>query len=503
MTTFSHPTRRFTTAGRPVRVAALTGTAAVVGVAGGRVAISHYGLPAVELLIVVPLLVYVATRPFVGCVLLALMMASVFSYGVLPRASLPGHPPINIADILLVIVVGGTLWRRPWHTWPPAVQRFSWVLALLVLLALPPTIRLAALGHNEFRSAVLGLKTLLYVAVALTIALECSQRLWKPLVSAAIAFAALISIMSLLAAASSGFAHLLTSLDANAVQNAAALGGTARVRLQGLFFVYAMVFPTLVMVFIARDRWRIWRIASLLLMIAAVGVSLNRNMYFGGAVGLLVTVLIGGPRLRHRVLISLVTVVAILAIVVESAVVPAATNEVAQRAQSAVSSQVVSTNSAQARSDEFSHAVTTIAQNPWYGVGWLQSYGSYDGHTPRQGVEDWYLHIATDLGIPVALVWLSLPACLLWYGVTRARVAAEPTDRALIAAGVGAVSALLLSCLVGTYLQEPDSMLMFGVACGLLLAASLRAAPRGAMPIPAGGGLSPGLHGSQSGFGPS
>jgi hypothetical protein len=491
MTTFSHPTRQLN-AGRPVRIAALACVAAVVGVAGGRVAISHYGLPAIELLVFLPLLMFVATRPFVGCVLLLLVMASVFSYGALPRATLPGHPPINVADILLIVVVGGTLWRRPWHTWPPAVQRFSWVLALLLLVALLPTIRLSLMGRTDFRFAVLGFKTLLYVSVAVTVALECSQGLWRPLVGAAIAFAAVLSIMSLLAAASSGFANVLTNLDANAVQHAGALGATARIRLQGLFFVYAMLLPTLAMVFIARDRWRIWRIAALLLMIAAVGVSLNRNMYFGGAIGLLVAVLIGGPRLRHQVLISVVSVVAILAIVVESAVLPAATAEIAQRAQSALSSQVLATNSAQTRSDEFSHALTAIGQNPWYGVGWQQFYGSYDGHTPREGVEDWYLHIATDLGIPVALVWLLLPAVLLVYGVKRARLAAEPSDRALIGAGVGAVVSLLLSCLVGTYLQDPDSTLMFGIACGLLLAASLRARPREAKSPPGRGTAGPG-----------
>jgi zinc transporter ZupT len=46
----------------------------------------------------------------------------------------------------------------------------------------------------------------------------------------------------------------------------------------------------------------------------------------------------------------------------------------------------------------------------------------------------------------------------------------------MVAACVGALVALLLSCLVGTYLQDPNSMTAFGFTCGLLLAAGMRAA---------------------------
>jgi glycosyltransferase involved in cell wall biosynthesis len=477
MTTFSLSRRR-TSLGGPTRVVIVAGVAAVVGLAAGRVAISHYGLPAIELIIIGPILAAVTTRPFVGCLLLLVVMASVFSYGALPRVTLPGHPPINVADVLLVAVVGGTLWRRPWPTWPPAVRRFAGMLLILLLLALLPTIRLAVLGHSDFREAVLGFKTLLFVAIALTVALECREELWRPLINAAIAFAAIVAIMSLLAAAWGGFAHLLTNIDANAVLSASDLGGTARIRLQGLFFVYAMSIPTLVIILSVRDRWRSLRIAALLLMIAAIAVSLNRNMYFGDGVGLLVTILVGGPRVRHRVLLTTLTALVTLVIVVESAVLPAVTTEIGQRAQSALSSQVLSSNSAQARSDEFTHALTTIGHNPWYGVGWFQPYGSLNLNTPRLGVEDWYLDIATDLGIPVALAWLLVPGSLLWYAVRRARLAAQPAERALVAAGAGSVTALLLSCLVGSYLQDPDTMLMFGLACGFLLAAALRARPR-------------------------
>jgi O-antigen ligase len=466
--------------GALTRALLLACAAGVVGVMCGRVAISHYGVPAIDVLVAAPVLIFVLPRPFAACMLLLVLLASALFYTALPRANVPGHPPINIGDILLVATVGATMWRRPWRVWPPPVRRVYVVTALMLLLALIPMVILAVRGHSQFRDAIAGYKDLLYIAVALTVALELSERLWWPLVNAAIVLSVIVSILSLLAAASGSVGHLLTSVDAGAVTSVSrAVGGTSRIRLPGLFLVYGMTIPTLVLVLLVKDRWRSLRVAALLLMIGAIAVSLNRNMYFGGVAGLLVALLVGGGPLRFRFLISAVTIAAIVTLVVQSTVAPAVTAEISTRAQSALSAQVLSSNSAQARADEFSHALNSIAHHPWTGVGWFQNYGSYDGGTPRLGVEDWYLHLATDLGIPVALAFLLIPAVLLSYGLGRARRAAAPLDRALVAAGMGALVALLLSCLVGTYLQDPNSMTAFGFICGFLLAAALRATPKG------------------------
>jgi hypothetical protein len=295
------------------------------------------------------------------------------------------------------------------------------------------------------------------------------------MLNAVIVLSALVAVLSILAAASGALGHLLTSVDATAVTAAGvATGTTSRIRLPGLFLVYAMTIPTLVIVLLVKDRWRYGRLVALLLMIAAIGVSLNRNMYYGSVAGLLVTLLLGGTQLRYRFLLTIVTIAAITALVVETTVAPAVTTEISTRAQSALSTQVLSTNSAQARADEFSHALISIKQHPWIGVGWFQNYGSYELGVPRQGVEDWYLDVATDLGIPVALAFLGTVGILLAYGVGRARRAVVSLDRAMVAAATGALTALLLSCLVGTYLQDPDSMTAFAFTCGLLLAAGMR-----------------------------
>jgi hypothetical protein len=240
-----------------------------------------------------------------------------------------------------------------------------------------------------------------------------------------------------------------------------------------------MCIPTLVMILTVKDRWRPLRIGALLLMIVAIAVSLNRNMYFGGAVGLLVAVLIGGSQLRYRVILTAAVAVACTVLVVES-VKPAATTEIAQRAGSALSSQVLSSGSAQARALEFHFAFLSISRHPLDGVGWLQDYGldSGTGSGPRVFVEDLYIHMATDYGVPAAIAFLLVPGFLLLYGIRRASSAANPIDRAVLAGAVGALVALLLSCLVGTYLQSPDSTASFAAVCGLVLGAGLRATPR-------------------------
>jgi hypothetical protein len=464
------------------RTLLLIGAAGVLGLISARVATSHYGTTAIEALIGIPALIILWPRPLLGCAVLLALLATVFPYGALPRLHLPGHPPISIADVLLAVVVGGTIWRRPWRTWHPEARRWCLAFGLLMVLVVVVSIPVAVHGHDAARSSILGLKNLLYIALALTIALELSERRWRTLLDTAIAVAAAVSVLSIAAAASGAVAHVLTNISSQAVMDIS-LGGplstTSRVRLPGLFFAYAMFIPTVVIAMTVRDRWRTLRILALLLMVGAIAVSLNRNMYFGSLIGLVVTMVVGGPRLRHRMLFAAAVVVASAVLIVES-VKPAAATEVAQRATSALSSQVLSSGSAEGRRIEFRFALSSIGRHPWDGVGWLQDYG-FDSAVlgQRVYVEDLYLHLATDYGIPAALAFLLVPGMLLAYGVRRARGAADPADRALVAAAIGAVVALMLSCLVGTYLQAPDSTISFGVACGLLLAAAIRAAPRG------------------------
>ncbi len=470
----------------PLRSVALAAGAVVFGLICGRVAVSHYGIDLIAVLVGVPLLVVIARRPFLALVCVLGVLASVASYNALPRIPLPGHPPINLGDVAVLAAVGGTLWRRPWRFWPTPARRFALALLAVIALASISSIRISLESATEARAAVLGYKLLIYLAVALTIGLELSGKQWWKLLDVMVAFAALVSILSIAGFAVGPVRHVLISLNGTSATTAAqslASGGSStvgatgfRIRLPGLYFVYVMAIPTLVLALMLRDRWRPWRLATVALIVAAIGLSLNRDMYIGVVVGLLVTALLGGRMIRHRVVFAVAATVLTVLVFVLSSVVPAVTRQVATRAGSALSpSQVTTSNSVQGRAVEFSYGLKSIAAHPLDGIGWFQGYGYYIGGEAQIGVENLYLDLALDYGIPAAVVWLLIPGGLLVFGVLSALRARRSVDRALVAAFVGSMVAALLSLLVGSYLQDQASAIGFAALCGLLIGAGLRA----------------------------
>jgi hypothetical protein len=466
--------------GRVPAVLAILAGAALIGVICGRVASSHYGTAAIEAMIGLPVLLAVAQRPALAVIALLALVSSIFSYDTLPRVNLPGHPPINVADLLLLAAVGGTIWRRPWRTWPPIARSYAAALIVLLAVASVATIKTSLVGSVQAREALLYYRDLMYLAAALTVAIELSGRLRRTFLNAAIALAAAVSVLSIAAAASSGIANELLKLDPISVLTGAATsaGSTARIRVSGLYLVYAMVIPTLVMVIFERDRGRWLRIAALGLMVGAIGVSLNRNMYVGVLVGLIIAALLGGPRLRFRVgLIGVAAIVALTLIAVTS-IAPAVSSQIGKRASTALSpGQVLQSGSFTDRTYELSYALPAIGRHPLTGVGPRQPYGALlDLYTqqPRFFVQNFYIDLATDYGLPTALAFLLIPGLCLWYGVKALRLASGQYNRAMLAAGIGTLVALLLSLVVGTYLQDPSSTAAFAVACGLLLSTGIQ-----------------------------
>jgi O-Antigen ligase len=448
-----------------------------------RIAISHYGVAAIEGIVAVPVFVVIAQRPLLGVGLLLALMCSVFSYSFLPRLNMPGHPPINLGDVCLAALVGGTLWRKPWRAWPRAVQRYFLALMMFLVVAAVATVKTSLVGYVESRNALSEYRNWLYLGTALTIALELRGKSWRPLLDVAVAVAAVVACLSIAAAASHAIASFLATLSPaqdTVVQEAVGTVSAARVRVVGLFFVYAMCIPTLVMALVVKDRWRVCRIFAFALMLAAIAVSLNRNMYFGLLVALLITVLLGGTMLRRRVVVVFSIATTVLALAILTSAVPGITSTVAQRAGTALSpSGVVQSGSLQDRAYELRFAVPEIGRHPWFGVGPNQFYGAWLGTSDGQlisrfFVQNLYVYIATDYGIPAALAFILMPGICLWFGVARLSYASTSLERALLASFIGTLAALMLSLLVGTYVQSPESTVAFAVLCGLLLAAALR-----------------------------
>lgn len=473
------------------RTAILAGLGVVVcgvGVVCGRLAITHYGVQAVLVLAGLPVVVFVARRPVFALVALLAAVASVFAYGSLPRINLPGHPPLNLADVLLIAAVGGTFWRRPWANWPQSVKRYTLAWALFVALAAVATIKTIFVGYDQSRDALYEFRNWLYLGVAITIALELSGRLWQAWLDAAIAFAVVISVVALAGVASPSIAAELLRLDPNAAFSATAVtaaggvsvGDLTRIRLDGLYFIYAMLLPTLAMALCVADKRRWLRCLAVPILAAAVVVSLNRSMVVAALVGLLITALLGGNLLRRRLTLVSVVAVAVIGVVALGAVAPAISGPIGNRLGSILApGKVEQSSSYQDRAYELSFVSGSIAKHPWFGVGPRQFYGAYlqtaTGTEVRFFVQNLYADIATDYGIPAALAFLLIPLVCLGYGLARLRDCADRVDRALLAAAIGTMVALLLSCLVDVYVQDPNTTVAFGASCGLLLAAAERA----------------------------
>jgi O-antigen ligase len=180
--------------------------------------------------------------------------------------------------------------------------------------------------------------------------------------------------------------------------------------------------------------------------------------------------------------VAAAVVVAVAVLTIKSTI----TSEISQRASTVLSpGQVLKSSSATDREYELSLAIPSIKRHPSFGIGPGQSYGavlmepSIEGTTviPRVFVQNLYVDVATDYGIPTALAFLLIPGFCLWFGLSRLRFASNSLDESLLAAGIATIVALMLSLLVGTYLQDPGSTAAFGITCGLVLATGLRTYP--------------------------
>ena len=490
MSALSFPRRLPVTRRWPATLAALV-AAVVLGAVCARVAISsHYGKAAVEALAGAPFLVWVFRRPAAALLVLVAVVASLPAYGNLPRVSLPGHPPINVADVMLAAAVGGTLWRRAWRNWPPIAQRFVLAFAVVFALSLVATIKTLSLGHVQQSAALYDLRNWFYLLAALTVMLELRGERLQTFLDGAIGLAALVSIAAVAGAASASVQHFLVSASSVSVYSATDtsaatgvdIGSISRIRVQGLFFIYWLVIPTFVLV-LTDPRRRAYRTICLALMAAAIGVSLNRNMYGGALIGLVITGALAGTRVRMRLTLTLIAGVLAVVILFLSSVSPAITSQIGKRASTVLApSQVLSSNSAIDRKYELAYALPSIARHPWFGVGPRQGYGallSPYADNIRFFVQDLYLWLATDFGIPTALAFLLLPGICLWFGLTRLRLADSIRQRGLLAACIGSLVAMLLSAAVDVFGQDPSSTVAFGLAFGAILAVGLQTHQRG------------------------
>lgn len=491
MTALRHPfTRRLKPRSESSRKyaqpALVAGMTVLSGLLVGRIAESHYGVTALGVLIALPLLYTISRYPLAALAAILIVVSTIVSYNNVPRVHLPGNPPITVADVLLLSLVAGTWWRRRYSTWPRSVRHYTVAVIGFLLISSVAAAGYSLTGVDQLRDSLAAFDAFLYLLVAATIAVELSSQNWRQTLDLLIVIAAVVSVVSIAAAVLPTVASALSSATANGVTAAtsdAVSVGAPRVRFAGLFLVSGLVLPTLVLVLLYPDRYRWLRALALLFMIGAVAVSLNRNMYVALVLGFALTALLGGSRFRLGAIIAIVFLVG--ALVVSGSLLPGVSSTLGSRASSLLDPATLSqTGSIQDRAYEYHYAFLSIAAHPWVGVGPKAFYGAYlldNGiSSVRFFVQNFFVNTAVDYGIPATLAVLLIPLVVVFWGVralasgrrrhiSQSSQASQGPNQALLASLVASVVVLLLSSLIGTYLQDAGTIAAFAVICGLLL----------------------------------
>jgi len=474
-----------------IQLGVIAGAAALSGVLVGRIAESHYGLTALGALIALPLLYEISRRPLVSLTAVLVVASSLVAYDHLPRVHLPGNPPVTIADALLLSLFAGTWWRRRYSSWPRSVRHYTTVVVVFLVISSGAGAGYSLGGVDQLREALVALDGFLYLLVAVTVAVELSSENWRRTLDLLIALAAIVALVSLAAAALPSVGSALSGVTDNGVIGAAGDAvavGAPRIRFVGLFLIDGLVLPTFVMVLLHRDRYSWLRGLALCVMLGAVAVSLNRNMYAALTLGFALTALLAGPRFRLAAIIVVIFLVG--ALLVSGSLLHGFTSALGSRAGSLLDPATLSqTSSLQDRAYEYHYAFASIVAHPLLGVGPRGFYGAYlvNGGVAsvRFYVQNFFVNTAVDYGIPAALAVILIPLAAL-YRPVRSLAAMrrqaglhssglnQPLQQALLASLVASAVVMLLSSLIGTYLQDAGSIAAFAVICGLLLGHSER-----------------------------
>lgn len=255
-------------------------------------------------------------------------------------------------------------------------------------------------------------------------------------------------------------------------------GTLRRVRLPGLALSFGLLWLVLLYVVRgARPRWLWWTVLAGSL--ANVLVSQNRNMWVAGLGCLAVLLLVAGPRPRARVLVSLVTMAASIALLV---LVPQTTEPalrvvepLVERGETLLNPRRVAREaSLQDRARENRAGWESVRQRPLLGVAPGVSWGLYmvdrSGSVPvavpQLFLHNQYLYLLVITGVPGLVLFAAFLISGLRAGLSPPR---RPLDRAMLAIGV---VGLALTAFVMLSLTYPSYLLALMLLIGAIVVLS-------------------------------
>jgi hypothetical protein len=351
--------------------------------------------------------------PLAGCVGCMFLVAGIIRADYY-HFSFAGHLFYGYELVLVVLLLRAIIEPRR-HTWGGAAG--AWLAAFLAILLLSTGLAIQA-HHTSLNNAinwgrVFFSMTFFWVVVRLA----PDRRRLGILFLAGIALGALSGIVGLVLALA-GNVHSVFQDAGMQILVPSTIGHLLRVRMPGLGLGFMLLWVAIV--WLIRDRRPKWLWAiSIPWIIIDILVSQNRNMWVIGVLSLVLVMLIAGPRVRGRVIISLVVMAAAIAILVAApsggGQGPTPLTPIISRASTILNPREVSeSSSASDRSYEDRlgwanaqhHLAIGIGAGVSYGATLQSGSGSSVTTEPRLFLQNQWLYLLVITGIPGVATWM-------------------------------------------------------------------------------------------------
>ncbi|HET9707464.1 MAG TPA: O-antigen ligase family protein [Gemmatimonadales bacterium] len=396
--------------------------------------------------------------------------ATFFSY---PLGSVSVRPhEVALAALLLLAAVRPV--RRTWGgTAGAALAAFLALVTVSALLA----IYAGRTTSSEALSWARPFAMLAFFWVIVRLFPTPEQR--RTLLTGVAAIAAGTGVVALVVALGAGFGH---SLEAPGGETIRAQGSIERVRLAGLSAGYALFWFAVVQMVAGRGARRLAWALILGGIVLDIVVSFNRNMWIGLAIGLILMAVLGGARLRNRLLAAVAVGIAGMAML---GIFGASTNSnssvvgpVIKRGETLL--HLRKTEQESSLADRFretraawkvaeDHLAIGVGAGAPFGVFSTEQVGSGEFVTgfrrsPQLFLHNQYLYLLLIAGIPGLLAFLLFLGTPVRYAFGR-----RPRDPAVAACGVG-IALIMISSVVAIYFSVEDMTAVLGLLAGVVVA---------------------------------
>ena len=373
--------------------------------------------------------------------------------------------------VLLVLLVRAAIHPRR-NTWGGAA---GGALAAFLAILLLSTVLAVMSGGTSLNNAInwgraFGALAFFWVIVRLF----PDRRSLGVVLTAGVVLGAISGIVGLVLAVS-GNPNVIFQDSGHQVLTSSGVGSLLRVRMPGLALGFMLLWMLLVWIARGRQpRWLWW--ACLPWILIVILVSQNRNMWISGVLSLALVMLVAGPRVRGRLIASLVLVVAAVAILVAAPSGGSGTTPlqpIITRASTLLNpSKVTGSSSLTDRGTEDKYGWADAQHHLVFGIGPGVSYGDTIGtggiNDPyatgaRLYLQNQYLYILLITGIP------GIAAFMLFLLITlrSALIRGAPIESRLL--GIG-VFALMLTAIVMLSYTDDSFLTALALVAGAIFA---------------------------------